>query len=226
MEDFKENDELYFYFQKYLQFKEKRMSKTKSETSGEMEHLAYYDVLTQLKNRRAFEKDAEEMGMKKIPFWIISMDANNLKKVNDTYGHQQGDEFLKEIADTMRETFGKESCYRFGGDEFAVILADKNEEELLKLTEDFKKKLQCKKVAGVPISVSAGFAICLDGMYGEAFEEADRQMYLDKENFKENLQKKKHTKKKKEAYHISVTYELREIVMFYLLAVLAVILLN
>lgn len=228
MEELKDLDELYFYFQKCMQLKENR-SRTLPAVFGsteEMEHLVYHDVLTELKNRRAFEKDAEEMVGKGIPFWIISMDANNLKKVNDTYGHQHGDNFLKEIADSMAGIFALDHSYRFGGDEFAVLLPDKGEKEISELMEDLKSSLQSKQVAGLPVSISAGYALCRDGRYEEALEEADRKMYREKEESKKSLRKKTDTPGEKAMRHFSTVYGMKEIAMLYALAVLAAVLLN
>lgn len=228
MKDFKDMDDLYFYFQKCMELKENRSREPLPalESAEEMERLAYYDVLTELKNRRAFEKDAEEMEGKGTPFWILSMDADNLKKVNDTYGHQRGDEFLKEIADSMGEIFRQENSYRFGGDEFAVLLADKEEKEISGLIKDFKTNLQKGHTAAFPVSVSVGAAFCPDGGYQDVLEEADRKMYQEKEKFKESLRKKQNTPEEKTMQHFSITYGIKEIAMLYALAVLAVILIN
>lgn len=84
------------------------------------------DVLTNLYNRRGFNERLESLFAEpeKIGYgMMIMLDADGLKKINDIYGHHIGDEYLKKIADVIRESLGENSVYaRFGGDEFAVFL--------------------------------------------------------------------------------------------------------
>lgn len=226
MEDFKDVDELYFYLKRYMQLEEKRKSSPDPESPEEMEHLAYHDALTDLKNRRSFEKDMKELSGDNHSLGILSIDANQLKMMNDTYGHQHGDVFLKEIACSMEEVFGKENSYRTGGDEFAVILTDRDKKEISNLIGEFKNSLQGKKVEGISISASVGYAVCSDGKYPEALKEADRRMYEDKKRYQAELQKGKRDCQKRERYHFSITYGMEGLVLLYVLAVLALVLLN
>ncbi len=84
------------------------------------------DVLTNLYNRRGLNERLESLFAEpeKIGYgMMIMLDADGLKKINDIYGHHTGDEYLKKIADIIRETLGENSVYaRLGGDEFAVFL--------------------------------------------------------------------------------------------------------
>ena len=86
------------------------------------------DVLTNLYNRRGFNEKLENLFAEpeKIGYgMMIMLDADGLKKINDIYGHQIGDEYLKKIADAIRESFGENCFYaRLGGDEFAAFLYD------------------------------------------------------------------------------------------------------
>lgn len=87
--------------------------------------LAYMDVLTGASNRLAFERDIEQKIDENSsgPFRLIMMDINNLKSINDQYGHQTGDQAIKLCYDTMSEVIENLGvCYRIGGDEFACIL--------------------------------------------------------------------------------------------------------
>ena len=61
---------------------------------------------------------------------IILCDIDNFKTINDTFGHQVGDECLKELAVELKKSFTEEHVYRFGGDEF-VIISNLNEEEII-----------------------------------------------------------------------------------------------
>lgn len=92
------------------------------------------DGLTHLLNRRCYEKDIEKINS---PIIIFTMDVNKFKMINDTYGHTAGDYYLKAIADTIRKIYGKfGNCYRYGGDEFCVILS-KNLGEVEQLNNTF-----------------------------------------------------------------------------------------
>jgi len=91
--------------------------------------FAYYDQMTNLKNRRAYSEKIEELSTK-VPenLGIVMLDINGLKKVNDTYGHSAGDELIIGAADCIRNGFNDvDTIYRLGGDEFCVILNDSRE---------------------------------------------------------------------------------------------------
>ncbi|MCR5667785.1 MAG: GGDEF domain-containing protein [Lachnospiraceae bacterium] len=84
---------------------------------------AYCDPLTGLQNRRAFEEELKSIVLEQPKnFSIVMLDLNGLKKANDTFGHDAGDELIKATAKCLRESFVKEErIYRIGGDEFSVI---------------------------------------------------------------------------------------------------------
>lgn len=87
--------------------------------------LAFSDTMTQLANRAAFDRDAEELQKQETgaPLAVAVFDINNLKNVNDTYGHLAGDRLIRGAADCIRESFGPLGrCYRIGGDEFVVMM--------------------------------------------------------------------------------------------------------
>ena|GEM_PF-6286077 len=89
--------------------------------------VAFLDALTQLGNRRAFDEEQPKMlGRARAtdtPFSVLLVDADDLKKVNDTWGHETGDMVLKRLADVLRGMLrGDDSAARIGGDEFVVLL--------------------------------------------------------------------------------------------------------
>lgn len=101
------------------------------------------DKLTQCYNRRAYENDVllYEANSPEDDFVLISMDVNGLKNVNDTLGHNTGDELLVGAAECMRQSFGDYGkVYRMGGDEFTAII-HANTEQLEKLMADFENRL-------------------------------------------------------------------------------------
>ena len=87
--------------------------------------IAYTDVLTGLKNRRSFEEELQwlERNQDKTTYSIVCFDLNDLKKYNDTMGHDAGDTLLKKFANILQNACGTEiSAYRVGGDEFVAII--------------------------------------------------------------------------------------------------------
>lgn len=98
-----------------------------------LEEAAYKDSLTQIENRRAFDKKVSEIEQKGYAanVQMILFDTNNLKKLNDTQGHQKGDEMLIEMAQLLKKYFGHIGLvYRIGGDEFIVLCENVAMDEL------------------------------------------------------------------------------------------------
>jgi diguanylate cyclase (GGDEF)-like protein len=89
-----------------------------------IEHLAHYDALTNLPNRTLFQRHAEGLLLETEgrEFAILYIDIDEFKRINDTLGHLIGDEFLKGLAERLRQSVGPEDFIaRLGGDEFAIL---------------------------------------------------------------------------------------------------------
>lgn len=109
-----------------------------------MERLVYTDVLTGGYNRSRFEKDFDDLlDKKKIPkFRVVSMDINNLKYVNDNFGHQEGDNMIKLAYKLIVDVFGTDAKnYRLGGDEFISILENSDQETFSNKLDELHKRL-------------------------------------------------------------------------------------
>lgn len=125
--------------------------------------LYHEDFLTKLYNRRGFEQFSEEefAEAKKhnIKTMTLSIDMDNLKYINDIYGHSHGDLALQTIADAMRQACsGCEICARIGGDEFAVFGYDYSEEKAKQYTENFLQYLKdFNAQSNLPYCVNASF---------------------------------------------------------------------
>lgn len=125
--------------------------------------LYHEDFLTKLYNRRGFEQFSEEefAEAKKhnIKTMTLSIDMDNLKYINDVYGHSHGDLALQTIADAMRQACsGCEICVRIGGDEFAVFGYDYSEEKAKQYTENFLQYLKDFNAdSSLPYCVNASF---------------------------------------------------------------------
>ena len=136
------------------------------------------DQLTGLLNRQAYYDDCAALN--KSVKAVASLDMNGLKDLNDSRGHQSGDEALKKIGQCLLGSSDrKTSAYRIGGDEFAILFFHDNEEEIAGLAKKIKEK-----VAADGYSISVGYAVCgkdrdLNGTIGES----DRLMYEDKANY-------------------------------------------
>jgi len=150
-----------------------------------LKYLAYTDNLTGIKNRLSLFIDCEEFISENIPFTIMFMDLDDFKKVNDTYGHSAGDNYLKKFTRAMIETIGnKGSAYRMSGDEFVCIYKD---DEIDLFLTTFNKKIINYLEMDLPFfGVSIGYAKFPQdaNTIEELIKKADRAMYKVKEQVK------------------------------------------
>lgn len=118
-----------------------------SEVNSELESLSSIDALTGLMNRRAFEKrilaESRRSRRERTPLAVAMLDIDHFKKVNDTFGHQAGDECLRVFAQIMREVIKRPSdvLCRYGGEEFVVILPNTTLDAAKTLMEQLRIKL-------------------------------------------------------------------------------------
>lgn len=154
-----------------------------------LEHKANTDELTGFLNRHAYEQDSveyENVGPDSNLVYV-SIDVNGLKVVNDTLGHEAGDELLTGAAYCMDEAFGEYGkIYRVGGDEFAVVIYA-GTQELERIQEIFREKLSNWKGKIVKeVSVSCGYvekSDFPDKSLAEISKIADQRMYKDKARY-------------------------------------------
>ncbi len=147
------------------------------------------DQLTGLYNRRRGQEFIEEI--KDSSFLgsvsIVMGDIDFFKKVNDTYGHDAGDEVLKAIARTMQESCGKDAfLIRWGGEEFLMIFGGKNGDETLGIIENLRVHIMEHpiKVKDNEISVTMTFGLAeydFSGDVQNTVKEADSKLYMGKE---------------------------------------------
>jgi len=137
------------------------------------------DTLTQLLNRRSFFMDAKRRSNKKMI--VLSMDLNNLKYYNDTFGHAAGDLAITTSTACMQKAFSKAGVvYRTGGDEFMALFVNKSEEEVNKLIENFKAIL-----GKTEYMVACGTSVYTPGNnFEDIVAESDARMYKDKIAYK------------------------------------------
>ena len=145
------------------------------------EHLIEADQLTGLYNRRSYDHRLEVLRSEKKTAGIVMLDVNQLKKINDTLGHKAGDELICGASACIRQVFSKYgTCYRIGGDEFAVIL-NPLYEPLSVITEEFDKITYGWRGQTLNLlSVSYGIATpeeYPDLSQDELIQKADKLMY-------------------------------------------------
>lgn len=126
-------------------------------------HLAYIDPMTGLANRAAYIRDQSAIESGELPterLTLVMFDLNNLKRVNDRFGHAAGDSLICGIAACMQKGYGAQhSCYRLGGDEFLVMLRDCSAEELQSLHACFERAvLSYNRAAEHTLSIAWGAA--------------------------------------------------------------------
>ena len=103
-------------------------------------HLAKVDSLTKLFNRQSYYQDS--ITYQDDITGVVSIDMNDLKKTNDTYGHEAGDIALRSISDVMSKYCGKKGiAYRVGGDEFVILYLNATEEEIIESINLIKEKM-------------------------------------------------------------------------------------
>ena len=135
-----------------------------------------FDKLTGLLGQSIYLKRIAEL---KVGQTVVILDIDDFKKINDNFGHQNGDKCLKLIAKAIKSAFGSYGqCYRIGGDEFAVIL--KNNARIDSLIAQCERNVADKTVKFVcPVSVSIGYCKYehSDDSYETILQRADSNMY-------------------------------------------------
>ncbi|QRG66773.1 sensor domain-containing diguanylate cyclase [Brevibacillus choshinensis] len=118
------------------------------------------DELTRLFNRRMFNSTLSDRIKNKTPFSLIMLDIDHFKKINDTYGHVMGDEVLKLVAQTMLEQTREEDlCFRYGGEEFAVLIHDESQQLAYHIAERIRLSVAALEIpTHTKITLSLGIA--------------------------------------------------------------------
>lgn len=157
-----------------------------------MEHSAYTDGLTSLYNHRYFqirlEEELRRAQRNKAKLSLLMLDIDYFKHYNDTNGHPRGDLVLKEIANTLTKSVRViDVVSRYGGEEFAVILPETDEEIAFIVAERIRKNIEQNNLLdqeGYPVTVSIGIASYPNsaGRKGELIEKADQALYRAKSN--------------------------------------------
>ena len=163
------------------------MTASLSARSETLEPAALTDALTGMQNRRYFD-DAlreyiEEFRRIDKPIGLMILDLDHFKVVNDTHGHDVGDEVLKAVASCLRDmTRYHDVVARLGGEEFAVVAPNMNEERLVKFAERIRKAIASMAIpsgnVSLKVTTSVGLAVWdKRESAGDFYRRADRLLY-------------------------------------------------
>ena len=179
----------------------KQLADHMKEHISDLNKRVYVDALTSVKNKGAFSTAIEAL-QKQLDddeqppqFAIGVFDCNDLKLVNDRYGHDKGDIYLKTACQLICRIFDHSPVFRIGGDEFAVILRNRdfdNREELVRLFEKESERINAENEnKWKQVHIAMGIAVYdpkLDHCVTDAVRRADKIMYADKQSRKKEKQ--------------------------------------
>jgi len=172
--------------------RERNITKERALMLKRLQELAITDGLTKLYNFRYFYKqlDSEANRSKRYnhPLSLLFMDIDHFKHYNDTYGHLQGDKVLARLGKVIKSCLRKmDTAYRYGGEEFTVILPETSRREVITVAERIKHAManenfspQSGKSVSITISIGAT-EYCRDERISEFVQRADKAMYLSKQ---------------------------------------------
>ena len=152
-----------------------------------LQYLSFHDQLTGLYNRYYFVNEMNRLeGSREYPIAIILADLDGLKKINDTFGHGEGDIYLQHIASILKKALrGYDLLARVGGDEFAMVLPRTDEQAGKTIIKRIYNMVEEHNEAnkGSILSVSMGLAISKDNTQPleETYHDADNRMYIEKQ---------------------------------------------
>ncbi|AOM82009.1 putative diguanylate cyclase (GGDEF domain) [Salisediminibacterium beveridgei] len=160
----------------------------KLQESEIFEELAFTDQLTGGYNRMAFERDVDDLFAEAddpSKYRLVYIDINEMKSINDVFGHRSGDEAIKTVYGIMVSVFEELGrCYRIGGDEFACIVEVPDEEDYKKLQQEIISAVtEEDKAVSYQLSIALGSAVYnpeTSGAIADWMHRADKAMYSHK----------------------------------------------
>ncbi|WP_425919526.1 sensor domain-containing diguanylate cyclase [Acinetobacter sp. TSRC1-2] len=174
---------IYPWYYEIVKFKHSLLLSIKnfSIKINEMDRSVNTDPLTGLMNRRGMNFFIANQMTKKEKFSILLIDIDFFKRINDTYGHDQGDLILKYLAEIMQKSFRKnDACCRYGGEEFIIVIPNTSQQSIYESAERFRRELETQSLPNVgSITVSIGIASWPESSDDilEVFKIADKHLY-------------------------------------------------
>ena len=173
--------------------KERQLSTERTRMMEKLQKLATTDGLTKLYNSRSFysqlELEVDRYNRYKHPLSLLLLDIDNFKEFNDTYGHLEGDKVLVRFSQIIKDCLRiNDSAYRYGGEEFTVILPETNGDEAKTVAQRIRSMLEAENFTPTPdefakITISIGVTQYFPKEELSAFiRRADQAMYFSKQN--------------------------------------------
>ena len=168
-----------------------RIKQMQEKELGSARKMAYTDPLTGVKNKNAYMEDINGIGYRiedgaVADFGVVVFDVNDLKIINDTKGHDEGDKYIQAASDIICRQFRHSPIYRIGGDEFVALLFGEDYENREFLLQNFMYLME-KNLAAGKVVISCGYEEFLaerDKSFLEVFYRADMKMYEQKRKLK------------------------------------------
>jgi len=161
--------------------------------SEEMQRRASQDILTGVYNKRYLVERATQFlaDAGNYPAWVVVVDLDHFKAINDQHGHISGDRVLQAVGTLLRGLFGDgDVIARSGGEEFVLLLKARTRAECLAQVEELRGRIEALKPEGLALTASIGLATNMDRAaagYETILGEADRAMYRAKELGRNNV---------------------------------------
>ncbi len=173
--------------------KERQLSTERTRMMQKLQKLATTDGLTKLYNSRSFysqlELEVDRYNRYRHPLSLLLLDIDNFKEFNDTFGHLEGDKVLVRFSQIIKSCLRtNDSAYRYGGEEFTVILPETNGDEAKTVAQRIRASLEFERFTPIPdkdakITISIGVTQYFPKEELSAFiRRADKAMYLSKKN--------------------------------------------
>ncbi|MGM0533357.1 MAG: diguanylate cyclase [Campylobacterota bacterium] len=158
----------------------------------ELSKRVYLDSLTSIYNRRYFEKISDDIFAKVkkgLSYGAMLFDIDKFKDVNDTYGHNFGDEVLKVIASTVARSLRNEDIFvRWGGEEFVVILPSSSEKASMTVAQKLRRQIKEQAIGQIHVTCSFGVTtIREDDTKQSVIERVDKAMYAAKKEGRDRV---------------------------------------
>ena len=188
---------LYGYINRFCLFLEMFRNKLSIQAlNNKLIELNSQDALTHVKNRSAYIKAETQLNERinndpDTSFAIAMFDVNNLKQVNDRFGHEYGDQYIIGCCHIICTTFKHSPVFRMGGDEFCVILTGEDYENRDELIQHLRDSVEASLDSGAPLyccySIASGISMFMPGTdtcVSDVFTRADGAMYTNKKIMK------------------------------------------
>lgn len=162
---------------------------TLKQQRDELNKMAYFDQLTGLYNRHYLIDSASKKVSRALRhrynLWVLMIDIDHFKRINDTYGHPIGDEVLKQVAEILAlDKRSEDIASRLGGEEFVIIFDPCEQEFALQKAERIRKKIELLRPQNIEVTVSIGLAKLVDedANFERLLKRADDALYRAKSN--------------------------------------------